>query len=624
MALNMTALLLRQLTLLLLTLHTGMAANYVQPNASKELFQLEKIPLEVRSMKELSAQLVVLSRRQHDESAQELRASAQMLALAMQLDPTSQAARDANQKLLKGNAPSVANQDQLLKAKSKLRFYKRWLTNSEAGSHANNLANCLNDATQVLQPGDHNKHAETGNWNQAIPAISAYQNHKPKTETETGTGTGPAPPFDTDHSEMVEKPQPNAQPSDTDTESSNKNYQLNELSTHSPLITYIREKYKDPKNNFQEKTRTLTKRNNATITTKIKVNRNKEALSIHFNPRLETDPVNRQTSAIEKNIQLTLTELINKRYPTAPTAKIEIRTSPGSYALRNDESLAATVALMLEASIQNQPLRKDVSICANINSEGKLSQPANLWAAVKILRNEEGAGRLIVPLGCKNLLLQILVYEEADFFTRWEILEAGTLDEALLLAAQNQSSELVQAGQLFLSVQNLALKSDITKLVGNKAVKKRLAEVLEASPNHVSAQILIVQGNGKRPNRLSEIALAHELTPIIRKMHKTLTSEIKSDTPSSENLKNLHEKLRSHLDPLERKVDRSNGKLYTEALDIANDFRRLGLIGKRISSTSDQTKKAQEQKKAKSLLLSMQTDCTALLEKNQAALGLTK
>ncbi len=161
---------------------TGFSASYIRPNESKELFQLEKIPLQVNHMKEVSKLLIVMALRPQDDTSVQCRASAQLLALAMRLDPLNKNARKTDKAFSRGKAQQTSTADQILKAQAKLRFYSRWLANPDAGPQANMLANYLTDASKTLTPETINND-DTANWTGVLPNIDQYPSSNQNTPT---------------------------------------------------------------------------------------------------------------------------------------------------------------------------------------------------------------------------------------------------------------------------------------------------------------------------------------------------------------------------------------------------------------------------------------------------------
>lgn len=170
--------LFRTLPLIALLSQLGLAAPQTHATTTQELFLLEKIPLQVDTIKLISRQLFTLSQRPQDKSAIQRRASTQLLILATQLDPTNKQARESNKSIRKGHIKYPSTSDQVVKAKSKLRFHQKWLSNPDAGHDANTLANLLTDATKTLSPETANNE-DLANWKGVTPPLQGNSTPKP-------------------------------------------------------------------------------------------------------------------------------------------------------------------------------------------------------------------------------------------------------------------------------------------------------------------------------------------------------------------------------------------------------------------------------------------------------------
>ena len=601
-AVAMIPLFIRFLILFFLLVHTGNCATYTRPDGSKEIFKLEKIPLQVNSMKGIAKQLLIITRREQDaDNAMQQRANAQLLALAMRLDLGNKEARKIDQLLSKGKTLDSASDGEVVKAKSKLRFYKKWLSSADAGADANLLAGYLTDATKILNPNTA-ENADTANWSGIVPPLS-----KTPTPDEIKPDTGDTPKeagkTDTDDS----PPPPAAGGGET-------KFHLTELKLKAPFKTDESKKYTDPKDN-EEKHRTITRFEITPIKIKLSTHTKEKKFTIAFSPSLPwLKEEYQRTKAVTKLTSPVIT-LLKSRHKNLPVNHATVSIGLGKYSKFNRQSVTAPMAVMLEASLLNKPLRDDIYVCASIDSKGNIIQPINFWPLLDILRKSDSTGRLIVPKHCSEVVTGLLIHGEADFFTRWEVITATNLDEALNAAIQKSSPELAEASELFATIQKLTQKTDTSKLVMNKAVKKRLAEIRSLAPNHLSASALLLQGSGKRPSSLSEKSLAYELLPILQSMNKTLSSGMATKLPKANELKKIHAQYRADLLVIERLVSRSHDELYKGTLNLANDFRRLATLARRIAS-GDSTETAPLTKSATSTVSTMQRECDALIEKS--------
>ncbi len=584
---------------------TSFSATYIKPDPSEEMFRLEKIPLQVDRMKELSRHLVILSKRRHNGETVQQRGTAQMLALALRLDPSNQEVRDIDQDLAKGNKLEAVDDNSIHKAKARIRFFKRWLAQPDAGNDANKLAAYLEDATKVLDRESMGK-KDLGNWNDVIPPLKRYpQSNSPNPKREP---------------KMVnrEDSKPDDDPFENPAPQTSK-FHITELSVYAPYSLDKRVTYFERDNNNRERTYISTIRAISKVSVEISPKREDdenllEINSISNRKSWETgdrDPIFRETSAV-------LNELLNSRHKNLGEHKTKVTISDGHYARSNQLALTAPLALMLESSITNNPLNTNLHVCGGIDGNGKFYVHENFWASLKTLRESQSGGRLIVPKDAIKLLAQTLVLEKPDFFTRWQVFAVDTLDEAMAVSIKNISSELAEADQLFETVQNLAAKSSVPKLAANKAVRARLIEIGKKSPNHMSSRILLLQGSSKRPRYFNEETLALTLMPAVIKMHQSLKNNNRS-YPSSKNMLKTHEEVRAIIDPLVRMVDRSDASLYKSSMDLANDFRSLSILIRRKYDRSEDSYSAT--KKIRSNYTRMETKAKDLLVRCRKAAG---
>jgi hypothetical protein len=596
------SLLFRFLILLVILTHTvltGLAATYIRPNCDKELFPLEKIPLHVHNMKKISSNLVILTQRKQDDTPLQRRANAQLLALAMQLDPTNKEARMLDQTLSKGVIPKPESPEKILSAKSQIRFYQRWLASPDVGAPANQLALYLADATKTLSPDTINQ-PDSADWSGVVPSIKHYTPPPKKIETPSSKTAKPA--------DSVTKNKDKTEPSAL-------SYQITPISIKAPLTIEKRESYKNPKYKALQY-RTIRHTSITPISLQIRAYTPKKASpkTIMTLP-LPWQKVESQRLASAKKITQPITRQLEALHKDLPGSKITVSLEKDTkYAFSNQQTITAPIAIMLEASLLNKPLRQDLVVCASMDESGAFLQPANFWQLIDILRKNNQRGRLIVSPKSAELLAQILVYDEPEFFIRWEVFTAKNLKQAIEIATQGSSDPIIKSSELFQTIQQLTKRTSISKLSVNKAVRQRLNKITTLAPNHLSARILLIQGSRKRPNKLSETTLAHELLPILKHLEKTLGSTEGDNLPPSSELKETLKTLRNELNRFDGLINRIQDDLYDDTLNILNNFRRLITLSRRIEG-ADYTNRIPLEKKADLLISAMRDDCDTTLKK---------
>ena len=319
-------------------------------------------------------------------------------------------------------------------------------------------------------------------------------------------------------------------------------------------------------------------------------------------PMLELDPL--------------LKQLIVGRHSILPHFKGTINFPDGSHRKVNKLMLAGPLALMLEASLANSPLRDDLCLLADINAKGDVIEPDNFWELLTALRQVSDGGRLIVSAQSAEMMQQLLVFKEPDFFTRWEVLSASDIDQALAAAIQQSSADLSKASELFASFQDLSSKKTVIQLAADHNFRPALDEMVKLAPEHLSANMLLLQGSGKRPTHLSERALRLELRPLIDELNRVL--QFQAEQPDSDELEKTHEQIGVKIEQLEPFVSRDDGPLYEDALELAKDFEKLASLRERIQNRHNNES---SREKAQQLFEDMKNHGAALTERISAPIG---
>ena len=113
--------------------------------------------------------------------------------------------------------------------------------------------------------------------------------------------------------------------------------------------------------------------------------------------------------------------------------------------------------------------------------------------------------------------------------------------------------------------------------------------MVKLAPEHLSANMLLLQGGGKRPIHLSERALRLELRPLIDELNSVLQFQTEqpdkeTEQPDSDELEKTHEQIGVKLEQLEPFVSRDDGPLYEDTLELAKDFEKLASLRERMQN----------------------------------------
>ena len=555
--------------ILAMTISVSRAAEYIEPDHTTELFELEKIHLPQHRMQQLGKSLAIIALRKHDSSPIQQQATARLLLLAMQLDPQNNRPQEISQALAAGKNPPASADHLITKCTADIQNLQSLLSKPQARAEANQLARYLKDACKTLRP-DTSKHQDSANWKGVLPALSAC-----KTPIKN---IPQAPPKPNKASPPPPKPTP--------AKKSAPRFHLIEQSIYLPIsiekknedLEALLADDQDPeKGEEQEASETVKAMTLASMILKLNPCQPEEAtkpfISLSYSdvPMLELDPLIKQ--------------LIKGRHSILPHFKGVINFPDGNHRSGNQLALAGPLALMLEASLANSPLRDDLCLLADINAKGDVIEPDNFWELLTALRQVSHGGRLIVSAESAEIMQQLLVYKEPEFFTQWEVFSVSNIDQALAAAIEQSSADLSKASELFASFQELSSNKTLTQLTADHNIRPALDEMVQLAPEHLSANMLLLQGGGKRPTHLSERALRLELRPLIDELNSGLQFE--TEQPNSDELEKTHEQIRVKLEQLEPLVSRDDDPLYEDTVELVKDLKKLASLRKRIQKRNN-------------------------------------
>ena len=593
--------------ILAMTTSVSRAAEYIEPDHTTELFQLEKIPLPQHRMQQLGKSLIIIALRTHDGSPIQQQATARLLLLAMQLDPQNKRPQEISKALVAGKNPPDSADHLMTKCTADIQNLQSLLSKPQARAEANQLALYMKDACKTLRP-DTSKHKDGANWKGVLPALSAYKTPVKKI---------PQAPI------KINKASP-PPPKPTQPKKSTPRLHLVVQSIHLPitiekknedleaLLADDQDSDQDPEKSEKQETteagEAVKAMTLASMTLKLSPCKAEEATT----PFISLS----HSDVAMPGLDPLLKQLIKSRHSSLPHFKGVINFPDGSHGMGNQLALAGPLALMLEASLTNSPLRDDLCLLADSNAKGDAIEPDNFWELLAALRQVSDGGRLIVSAASAEMMQQLLVFKEPDFFTRWEVLSASDIDQALAAAIQQSSADLSKASELFASFQDLSSKKTVIQLAADHNFRPALDEMVKLAPEHLSANMLLLQGSGKRPTHLSERALRLELRPLIDELNRVL--QFQAEQPDSDDLEKTHEQIGVKIEQLEPFVSRDDGPLYEDALELAKDFEKLASLRERIQNRHNNES---SREKAQQLFEDMKNHGAALTERISAPIG---
>jgi hypothetical protein len=160
------------------------AGHFEMPKEGPVAFRRDRLPIEVDLMTSLSSSLVSLSHAQRRENAADRRIVAQMLALALALNPVNSEARAALAAAANGAEGGRVAKRELERSRTEIWGVLKWLRSPEAGPDGQALAACLGDLISMADPSHPDaakllEEGEKGAWKSWIADLKAFDKAQP-------------------------------------------------------------------------------------------------------------------------------------------------------------------------------------------------------------------------------------------------------------------------------------------------------------------------------------------------------------------------------------------------------------------------------------------------------------
>jgi hypothetical protein len=521
-------------------------ARFAPPAEGPVAFRRDKLPLDADAIAALSRNVESLARGLHTETAEDRRGAAQMIALALALDPANAQARRLATELVEGKHTPDPDAVRLEKSRARIWQCIAWLETPEAGADGQALAACLQDVMVISDP-KHPKSAalkqagEKGAWSGWVPALSAYAD-----------GDAIA---SNDKTDDEEKPEDPPKPSATASlekavvgtvlwqrvgSEDNAKWTLGPASLEMSASAY----HPDPDSGESGRFR----------------------LSIGSSG--DHGPLTQTASLI--------TKVLEKQHETLPRnlrVKINHRDLDRAVESRRRLTLSAAGAVLANAAITG--IAPDAIVIGTLDETGTFKMPSSFWDQLQALGKGSGR-RLILPAEAATVLTSILALEKPEFFMQYEVLLARDFKELVAFSAAKPSDELAPPLAKFREIRERMGTQEILQYIGNSFIKQRLTTVLQECPSHYSAKMLLVQASGGRPTVVGRQVLAAELRRALEPMEWIIRLE--DYELSSETLARIgpvYEQCRSALEPLQRYIAKPDQALLDQAAEVAQGIREV-------------------------------------------------
>ncbi len=521
------------------------AADFVMPAEGPVAFRRDKLPIDPDAMVHLSRGVESLARGLNAESAADLRGAAQMIALALALDPANTRARELAEAYRTEQHEPDADMDRLERSRARIWQNIGWLETAEAGADGQALAACLKDVIVISDPKNPKAAAiraagEKGAWSGWVPALAAFEggavaaNPEPAPESPEDT---PAPP----PSSFLE-------------------------SASMPVLLWQNAGREDaPK---WVLTPAVAEMSATRVGAEAAATGEKPGFALKIGEGEEHGPL----SATARMVTGFLRK-VHGKLPEDLRVVIRSKGFESSSNSKKRQTVSAVCAVLANAAITG--VEPDAVVIGQVEEDGSFKLPTSFWNQIQSLGKGTGR-RLILPAEAASVLPSLLALEKPEFFMQYEVLLAKDGAELLALCAKTPAEALASPLGKFREIRERMGTQDVRQYIGNSFVKQRLMAVQQEAPYHFSARALLVQASGNRPTLVARSVLASELLRAMEPLRPIVAmQDHNADEKLMGKVSQIYDQSRTAVDALERYTDKADQALFTEAREAVGALRNI-------------------------------------------------
>jgi len=534
------------------------AATFVPPTGKIAPFRRDQLPISDRAIDNLSYQITTITSASPYETAEHRRAVVKALALALALNPKNESAKNILDRLIEGEKPSFADKGKLDYDKRQAWNSLEWLSSPEAGQDGNVLAAMLGETLANIFPTDslassYLAKPENPGWNGWVAELANFKKEPTKKED---------PKVDDKKEEIAVTP-PKVLPKYDPTKGV--------VMDMAKLSTVLRIYDKD-KSLWLHKVVPLQMRGTNHPT-------NEDGEEQH-GFRVQVSASSNDYRQMEEELSSPLKNRLTKhlvRLPERAEINVSIDSENSAYPFsRNRGAISGPAFVLANAALTG--IAPDGIVIGEIDrSSGNLKLPAYFWRALMVLAEGSG-GRLIIPASAEPMLINLLALEKPEFFLKYEVLIASSLEEFVTLASMESSPQHEEVYNKFKLIKEKSAGSALGAYLTNKFVRERLQEIVAQAPYHLSAKTLLIYSSVSRPRYLTREALAAEIwrkIDVITELEK-IGDYYDINSNQLARMNDLYEQMRDDIKDLDRYTETRNDDLLKEAKSVIASVRGFG------------------------------------------------
>ncbi len=241
------------------------------------------------------------------------------------------------------------------------------------------------------------------------------------------------------------------------------------------------------------------------------------------------------------------------------------------YSSKDGPSAAVACSLLLESLITDQELDGRFAVTGDMNSDGTVQPVGGIDGKIRGATNRD-CSHVAIPAKNTRVLTDMVVAGDIKPLIDIQIFSLKKFDDALDLAKveTERSPKLQEAMKTFDEVQKVLQKTNGQSYVKNSHVLSRLREVLKAAPNHESARLLLMEGEGRSPSKLSLLGSLNQIDRVTKPIMVVMkTGNVENSVDDLMSSIFALRRMRTRLDP--------RTKACSDALeDLSGKLKELG------------------------------------------------
>lgn len=171
------------------------------------------------------------------------------------------------------------------------------------------------------------------------------------------------------------------------------------------------------------------------------------------------------------------------------------------YVLKDGPSAATVFTLLLDSLFSGEQIDEDFAATGDMTADGRVQRIGG--AAAKIRGATKRGCKIVgIPVDNGKEIGDVILLDGIEPLLKIQIFTMEDFDEAYAISRQEKSAEVKETLELFRAVSDVVLDKG-EEVLGNAEVQKRLQEVVDKMPNHLSAKLLLEKGRDEHSKVLT-------------------------------------------------------------------------------------------------------------------------